>query len=210
MKKIILIVLLFACMPLSSQVFKGGFVVGGAFSQIEGDDFSGYKKPGLQAGFVSDIFFAKKFSGSFEILYSQRGANSDLNPNKYSDGFAIRMNYLELPFLVKYHDKNKMVFSVGVALGRLLTASYKSQGLDDDLFFTNNPGKDWDICYTLMVSYPIYKFLSVDLKYNYSIVPFRYDPVSNFNNKGQYHNFVAIRLTALFNAFGQQKKSGEE
>jgi len=204
MRIIIFLCLLMLLPPMSAQVFKGGFVAGLAFSQVEGDDFSGYKKPGIQAGFVSDAYFSPKFSGGFEILFSQRGANTDFNPDKYLDGFSMRFNYIEIPAVIKYHDKNKMVFGLGLVYSRLLNSKLITQGIEDDQYFIINPPHKSDYGFTAIISYPLYKILSVDIKYNYSLLPFRKDNVSNFRNLGQYHNFIALRFSVLFNALGKQ------
>ena len=58
-----------------AQQFKGGFYIGFLATQVDGDDFSGYKKPGLFFGMFANIPFKNgKIKLQMEIDYAQKGS----------------------------------------------------------------------------------------------------------------------------------------
>lgn len=132
----------------AQQRFKAGLIAGFNLSQIDGDNAAGYERFGLVGGVRGVAILSKKSELSLELLYSQRGSQSDLDVSVSPMPFKIKLNYIAVPVLFNYldwevedDDKNKfhkMHFSGGFSYGRLLNAD-----VDDGL-----PNSDLDIIAT--------------------------------------------------------------
>ena len=71
-KKLITSVFLFLVATIAySQRFDGGALLGFNATQVEGDTFKGYHKPGLVAGFYVQTDLSSVFFAAMEIKYSQ-------------------------------------------------------------------------------------------------------------------------------------------
>lgn len=131
MKNIFLLFAFVVLTGLSSygQNFDGGIIFGGNLSQYDGDNSAGFKKLGVNTGIMAELPIADKFSISIEILYSQKGAidNDIYNP---LTPIKIKLNYVEVPLLANFHDKNKYVFGTGFLYGNLMSYSETLQGRD--------------------------------------------------------------------------------
>jgi Outer membrane protein beta-barrel domain len=85
--------------------FKAGVIAGLTASQIDGDQSAGYNKIGLQAGLRGIARLTEKTEGSIEILFAQRGSQSELVQDA-ANPFAVSLtlNYVEVPVLWHYKD----------------------------------------------------------------------------------------------------------
>lgn len=188
---------------LKAQVFKAGITAGPTFSQIEGDVVAGFYKVGFQAGVVSDVYINDQFSWGIEILYSKRGSASAFNPTTTDGDFRIRMDYVEVPLIFKYNDKNKMTGYVGVSFNRLLTAELIDQFDNVDLAFFEdpiNPTKKTDIQGIIGFSYATSPVFNLGVRWNRGITYFRQFFESNYRNQGMYHSSVTLRAEFIFSA----------
>lgn len=131
MKKYFLfIVFIFFCLAhnlaaqdnLPDQRFKGGVVFGVNLSQIDGDKLAGYNQPGINAGAAVSAILNKRWEIGIELLYSQKGANRTTTDQLSAAFDKIRLNFVEAPILVHFHDW-KFRVSTGFSYARLL--SYK-------------------------------------------------------------------------------------
>jgi hypothetical protein len=102
------------------RVFDGGVILGLNFTQVHGDNLAGFNKIGINTGGIAHINFNRNWSMSFEILYSQKGSATLPDPN---DPFEYKLNlqYAEIPVMVNYNDKNRLIFSAGLGYGRLFS-----------------------------------------------------------------------------------------
>lgn len=112
------------------RLFDGGFSAGANFSQVDGDNYAGFNKPGINAGPIIHINFNPNWSVSLELLYSQKGARSKPDPNVVNT-YLLRMDYAEVPVLANYNDKNRVIFQAGVAYGRLVNVLEEINGIDN-------------------------------------------------------------------------------
>ena len=127
----------------TAQRFIGGVAAGINFTQVEGDQVTGYHRVGFNGGPFIKLMLDKKqrFSVTMELLYNQKGAQRkypapsdvlrayedttkyDMNFPKYDFKFfyKLRTDYLEIPLLFHYDDpKSKISIGVGVAWSRLV------------------------------------------------------------------------------------------
>jgi|GEM_PF-263289 len=85
--------------------FNAGAVLGFSASQIDGDNSSGYNKPGLIAGLHTTIFLNKRFDTSIEFLFAQRGSQSEIIKDQDNPGaFSMTLNYIEVPLQIHVKD----------------------------------------------------------------------------------------------------------
>ena len=189
--------LILYCNPLKAQVFKAGISLGPTFSQIEGDDAAGYYKFGVGGGFLLDVKTSEKTSVLMEINFVQKGSASSFVENGTAAQFRIKMDYLEVPLIFNFHDRNGMIFSAGLSPARVINFSKSNLGLEDEVFFVKNPPKNFDLGINLGITYKFANKMMFNLKWTESIVPFRTDGNSNLRNRGQYHNCVTMRIAYL-------------
>lgn len=89
------------------QAFKAGVLGGISTSQVGGDGYSGFNKAGINLGVFLNTALSKEVDMQFEIEYMQKGArkNPDTEKGDYTM-LLIRLDYVQVPILVKYHHKN--------------------------------------------------------------------------------------------------------
>ena len=98
MKRFLLLIFLvvFAVGLAKAQRFAGGVLAGFNGTQVEGDSYKGYHKPGALAGFYVQTDLAPAIFAAMEIKFSQKGARKNpttKDPTKY----IMRLNYIDLP-----------------------------------------------------------------------------------------------------------------
>jgi len=217
--KYILLLLFLPCV-LHAQLFKAGIVTGLNLSQIDGDALGGYDKLGLNVGVIADIYVAETWSVSIEILYAQKGASTGIfrnsldNPSSPDFGnppYRWRWDYIELPLIVHYNDKNKMNFGLGIAPARLVNALLIEDGQKIDGWFEDganppkNPPSQWDVGGVADLSVDINYFMKINARIVYSLASVRADARSTRPNFTSRNNAASIRLIFLFSALGQKK-----
>lgn len=105
------------------RLFDAGLVGGINFTQVHGDNLAGFNKIGINTGAIAHINFNPNWSLSFEVLYTQKGSATYPDPNDLSAfEYKLKMQYAEIPVLINYNDKNRLIFSAGLAYGRLFGA----------------------------------------------------------------------------------------
>lgn len=135
MKKILtLIVCLVITGGLFAQdkAFSWGVKAGLNLSTYTGKDVSGAKmKAGFNAGVVTEIRCAEKFSVGPELVYSLQGAkNSEATMNA---------SYINLPIMAKYYVIKNLSINLGPQIGYAVSINGKEKGgssekLDKDLY----------------------------------------------------------------------------
>lgn len=180
----------------SDSKFRGMAILGANASQITGDDLAGYNKLGLNAGFGVHFMFTEKISTSITLLYSQKGSKSQLNQNNAGNQRKILLDYVEIPVLFNFFDRERAIFSAGPSLGRLVRyKEFDSNGQLNTL--ENTPYGDWDISAVASVSFLFKVRYGVNLRFAHSLASLGTFTESNLKNQGQYHNSVSIRLLYL-------------
>ena len=108
----------------NAQTFRAAIIAGGNFSQIDGDDLAGFDQAGLHLGGTVMIPFYNNWSAAVEILYSQKGMQSTQNKSFPDNNIDLRLDYVELPVMIRYTDKDKFTGGVGVSYSRFLSSKY--------------------------------------------------------------------------------------
>lgn len=180
----------------SQAKFQSGLSLGIATTQYDGDSHGGYHKFGINAGGYSVLNINKSLQLGFEINFVQKGARfipDSLNLNSYE--YLLKLNYIEVPLLVKYIYK-KFKFETGVGIGFLMSSYEETNYVE----ITNDPFKKNDFTYQLGISYPIFKVLEMNWRFSYSLIPVRqYEPDKSFTIfKGDYNNVMSFTLRYTF------------
>jgi hypothetical protein len=118
------------------RTFSATIIAGLNASQIDGDNTAGYRKIGLNVGARAGVILSEKWESSFEILFSQQGAQSQLIKG-IPRAFKCQLNYISVPLLIHFKDweivneKNQLYqrfwFGAGISYNRLMS------GYIDDL-----------------------------------------------------------------------------
>lgn len=135
MKKLFMIVgviALTACLnPVKAQMFKGEVFAGGSLSQVDGDECYGYERINAQigAGVLWSVLDDDWLDLSLEILYNPKGALR-ADTLKYNSGsfyglYDLKLNYVEIPFMVYFTDKHRYSVGIGASYGRLVGITEK-------------------------------------------------------------------------------------
>ena len=186
------------------RIFYAGLIGGANFAQVDGDNFAGYHKVGLNAGGIGYVQLQKHVAVSWEILYSQKGAKSNFPRPSGIDSiyivkYGINAGYAEIPVMINYFDKRKSHFGMGVSFSRLVSAT---ETLKTDRPYTIDLTKypfvknNYDI--VAGAELHLVKGLFLNVRFQYSLVPIRTNTPPNFSRAAkQYNNLWSVRLMYL-------------
>lgn len=190
------------------RTFYGGLILGGTFSQVDGDNFRGYSKMGITGGATAFVKLNTEVAFCVEILYTQKGAKSKLanNSNTWAyriNEYQIDLNYAEIPLLLNYYIKRKSHFGGGFSYGQLIGLHNEtiktSPVYPDPLDLPKDyPFRKFDVNFILNASFHIYKGLYLNGRFQYSVVPVRINAHPEFGRDRQSNNMLALRLMYLF------------
>jgi opacity protein-like surface antigen len=190
-----------------SQRFIHGGIVGGInASQLDGDNYSGFHKAGLNIGFTAFRSIAPKWLLNLELLYSQKGVRNIQMYNSPAVGsvpieYKASLNYVEIPLMIHYDVGEKIFLGAGVSYSRLISDkelmdSYTSATTS----YLENTFKKEDLNYLFGVSYQLYEGLFVRARYQYSINSVRSYPniPQPFTAMKQFNNLFALQVMYIF------------
>lgn len=119
-----------------AQIVKGEVFLGGNISQVDADGTIGYKKFGLNGGVGALVPIYSKGNLDIEfnlaVAFNQKGSHDaevtflyDSNGDGITDNYRygkydLRMNYLEVPVLLYFSDRQLYSFGVGASYGRMV------------------------------------------------------------------------------------------
>jgi len=216
----ILLLFFFGCATeLNAQIIKGEAIVGMNLTQVDGDEVFGFKKLGANLGAGVMIPFGKRgrWDVSFETLYTQKGSkqraqySDSLNNGTVITGeYKLNLNYVEIPVMVMYTDKEFISAGAGLSWARLVGVKEYEHGnlvetttLNNDVYNKN----DFSILADFRVR--IYKSLKFNLRYQYSLFKIRTrefeDLAGNTWTRDQYNNVITFRLIWVFNEVQSRK-----
>jgi len=203
-----------------AQVFKGEIIGGINITQLDGDYKVGYKKAGAHAGIGVMFPFNfvkgrenKPWAVSMEILFNQRGVrarNYNYNPkdttkpdSKVKMDYHLKMNYVSLPVMLHYTEKDFITFGLGFAYNRMFSVSEVEfdvpQTYDSIGKLSSN-----DFSVLVDVRLRIWQQLKFGFRFEYSMFSLRtrYFPRTDFHLAGdrkQYNNTLSFYLVYMLN-----------
>jgi len=211
---IFVIFLILFSMQAFSQLFKGEVISGMNLSQVDGDEAFGFNKLGLNAGVGVVAPLYKNWSLSLETTYTQKG--SKLKPlfNDSLDGsYKLFLNYVEVPFMIQYTDKNIVSAGAGISWGRLVQVDEFRNGYRIDSVTLESrvfDRDDWMAFGDLRVR--VYKNLIMNLRYSYSIDKIATRTVIDSetgkpNERDFKNNLWSLRLIYMINEKRSEKST---
>jgi len=191
-KRLLIIVFVVISNSIFAQKFGGGIFSGLTMSQLDGDSWGGYHKAGINLGVYTNTEINEKLSAQLELLYIQKGSKSNSKEPNYIY-YKCKLNYIQLPLLVKYKINNKINAEIGIVEAFLRTA-YEDDGGGD--IVPDIPFRKWETSLLVGALYNINNKLLADVRFGYSIIPVREHPggQSFLLNKGQFNNVISISL----------------
>ncbi len=201
-KKYLGFIVLFACfsacsLSVKAQRFEGGLLGGLNASQVEGDKFSGYHKPGINVGgYVQTDINRSVFLGA-ELKYSQKGSRKNPDPkNPEDEKYIMRLGYVDVPFYLGVRTGETVALKLGFSAGYLMHSSeHNNYGPLPDA--QKRAYNKMDYQAFLGVSYKITERLRVDVKAAMSVLPIRDLP----GEEGYYYwddEFNNVLSTSLY------------
>lgn len=175
------------------QNFEGGVLLGLTASQIDGDNYRGYNKVGLQGGGWVRRMFTYTVGGQMELRYVQKGA---LKTNTVKDPTYSRtaLHYVDIPLMVQYVYNERIVLELGLDPEVLMKAR-----LEDENGVIPIPDPTYNRFTMSAVAGLGYRFLEVfsaHFRFNYSILPIRAHPSGQtyLLNRGHYSNVLSFAV----------------
>lgn len=190
-----------------SNTFFGGPILGANFTQVDGDNYAGYHKAGINVGGIVFTKFAERFAASLEILYTQKGSKGHVpirsNSSTYEiQKYGINLNYAEVPIMLHIMDKRKSMFGMGLSYSQLVsskeTITTNSQAFNDTVDLSRYPFKKYDLNFIIGANLRIYKGFYFNLRFQYSLLPIRKDIYKEFGRAEQYNNLYTLRFIYIF------------
>ena len=203
------------------QLFKGEVLIGGNLSQVDGDLVIGYKKASFCGGLGIQFPFrfksesaTKPWAVSMEIFFSQRGARqrnyyynpADTSPDpstKYKFKYLLKTNYVCLPFMLHYTDKERYTIGVGLSYNRMFSSSEIEFGVPQTYDSVAHL-KPYDFMFMLDLRCKIWQQLKAGFRFEYSLLSLRTRtfPGATLHDKQtrrQYNNTLSLYLVYVFN-----------
>ena len=156
-----------------SQRFEGGVLGGLNASQVDGDTYSGYNKPGIVAGGYVQTNLSRTVFVSMELKFAQKGSRHvDSLAVDGQRKYIMRLNYAEMPIYLGIRTSEKVSLLAGLSTGYLIS------GTEYDIYgkfvqADQHPFNALDIEAMLGFRFKMTDRLSVDLRGAYSMVPIR-------------------------------------
>lgn len=194
-KKIITSVLLFLVATIAySQRFDGGALLGFNASQVKGDTYNGYHKPGLVAGFYVETDISPVFFAAMEIKYSQKGARkkvTDKDPTTY----IMRLNYIDIPLYAAFRSSERTAIIGGISPGVLLSGKEFNE-YGEFPAEEQNAFSTLDLQAFLGMQLDFADNLKIDLRFAYSVLPIRDEPTKPgwYWESNQFNNVITLAL----------------
>ncbi|MES2702237.1 MAG: outer membrane beta-barrel protein [Bacteroidota bacterium] len=192
--------------PANARTFYAGVLAGTNFAQVDGDNFAGYRRIGLNIGGIGYVQVHKHVAFSWEILYSQKGSRSDMVKAATNDtavlvvDYDIKLGYAEVPLMLNYFDKRKSHFGLGVSYSRLVsTVETATTDPSINLDLTKYPFRKDNFDILAGAQLHLWKGLFLNVRFQYSLLPVRtVSPPALSRSQRQYNNLWTVRLMYLF------------
>lgn len=193
----------------NERLFGGGLIFGANYTQVDGDNFAGYHRVGLNAGAILFVNIGMPAALSMELLYTQKGARAGHSqlPRLFNDqsgvmtDYKIRLNYAEVPILINYIDRKKNNFGAGISAAYLGSSKEMYRDGNGAIFETDAklfPFNKYDFNFVLNGSAHIWKGLMINLRMQYSLVNIRNLSNLRTGRQEQFNNVVSTRLIYVF------------
>lgn len=218
-RNMVLIIMVLYTAEAGAQVIKSAVMLGGNVSHVEGDRVYGWRHWGMNGGVAAIIPFHKNFSVMMEMSYSQKGSNHRANSNGMDygkkqdyDAYHLDLDYVEIPVLFQYNDKEMITFGTGFSYGRLVNVKEIENGsVVKSTSLEGGPYAMDDFCWLADVQFRVYGRLKANLRYSTSMASIRKRYFVNPNQtRNQSNSVISFRLMYIFNEKASKKRMEEK
>jgi len=128
--------------------------------------------------------------------------------NKLTGAYDLRLNYVEVPLLFHYTDRERITVGVGLSYSRLVGVTEKEhQQLIKTTTVKDGPYKTSDYSVLGDLRVRLFPSFLLNFRYSYSLVKIRTRDFYNLNGeflrtRDQYNNALTVRLIWMFNDGG--------
>lgn len=160
----------------AQQRFSAGLIFGLTTSQIDGDNWVGFDKLGIQTGISGKAVITDQLHVSTELLLTQKGAVFESDRSQRIKNYTIHLDYVEVPFLVNLLVKNvnksfyRHQFNVGGSFSRLVKVRLK-EPLNSKISFERfiNDFEKNELNFLAGYNYLFNSKFGIGLRYNYAL-----------------------------------------
>lgn len=185
--------------------FIGGGFGGFTGSQIDGDNLAGYHKIGITLGAWTRTKINDELSTQLELRYTGKGAFGNTGSNDNPDIYQVSFGYTEIPVVLQYHLSSKIFIDAGLSVGylnrrRIIEGGYE---VPESEIKKNGDYNKLDYCWLVGLNYRITENMTINFRYNYSIVPIKKRNVGRYQGwivealnlpDGFYNNMVSVTM----------------
>lgn len=194
-----------------AQRVKGALIAGINLSQVDGDEIYGFRKPGLNIGASATVPVWNNFSFTIETIFNQKGAvqgeqyiSVDSLGNDLNGAYKLQLDYLEVPFLIHYTDKDVIAAGFGFSYGRAVQIKEWEHGnLIESTTLNSGTYNIDDFNVLADLQFRVYKKLKFNLRYSYSLSKIRTREFTNLIGdswtRDQYNNLLSFRFIWMIN-----------
>lgn len=182
--------------PDREPIIQAAIIAGLNTTQIDGDNLSGFRKFGANVGGGAFIRLPKGIMPSFEILYSQKGSKSSKTEaaNKVPGDYKLILDYLDVPVLINYNDKDRAIFGLGIVVNNLVRYKESLAGTAIDRNY-----KRRGVEFVANVTFLIKRVVGINFRYTYSITKINNDDsTATFAAGNQRSNVLTLRVMYIF------------
>jgi hypothetical protein len=162
-------VLFFVASAGYAQRFKAGVHAGLLATQVDRDELSGYKKPGLFFGVFGNLPFPeKKIKLQLEIDYAQKGSRSTA---KDDVRYRISLHQVEVPVLFGWDFWKELSLEAGVSMNVIASAK---EYVNNELVEPNSGGSKFypfELGGIVGFSYVFKEHFGLSFRIGYSLSP---------------------------------------
>ena len=182
------------------QDFGASLLMGSNFSQIDGDQFAGYNKLGLNVGIEIDRALSSDWEAAFELRFSMKGSKKVVDPDVLDPTLKISYNYIEVPLIAKYTGIEVITPYSGISIG----VNVFNERDDNGIVTEEDQLKSTEIGFILGATYNFTDEWGVDLRHSYSLFSVRDYPIivnspTWFGRAGWYNRLFTVGLKYQFN-----------
>jgi hypothetical protein len=195
---LILFTLLTVTYVAKAQRFQGGILGGFNASQVEGDSFKGYNKPGIIAGGFVQTDITPAIIAGMEIKYSQKGSRKRIKPkDPEPEKYIMRLGYIDIPLFVGFRTHEQGAILAGITPGYLIHGKEFNE-LGEFPEEDRHPFNNFDLQPFLGFQYDILDNIRLDLRFTLSVIPIRGHPGEHATNyywlNNQFNNVISLAL----------------
>lgn len=187
--------LLFVVNVLVAQRFDAGIIAGLNATQVEGDGFKGYHKPGLLAGMFVQTDIAPTLFAGMEIKYSQKGSKRKYDPKQPAvEEYKMQLGYIDIPVFMGFRTNDRSAILGGITPGVLIhskeTGAYGEIPEEDQQDFNT-----LDLQLFLGFQWDFTERMAVDLRFSLSVIPCADKAESTYYfHSGLYNNVISLAV----------------